>query len=87
MERRHEEEMTAFIERLLKRGWNEVEWIDFYRWFGVTKLHKRAYRDFYQSVEEVSGQKGIALSIKSNSEKAVFVIGKVDNYKDWFKDE
>ena len=86
MERRHEDEMTTLIEELIDNGWVKIEWTKFYRWFGVSKLHPRAFRDFYSRIEEVESQKEIAIKMIENADSVILLVGaRIGDFKKKFE--
>lgn len=45
MEKRHDDELTSRLERILTDGSAFISWNELYLWYGVQKLSKASYRD------------------------------------------
>lgn len=84
MERRHEEALKAVIEDLCGNSWTILEWQKIYRWFNVSKIHKRTHRLIYEMIEEICEQKGIAVKVVECSGYFLLLLGKdIKDYKEW----
>ena len=91
MERFHEEEARRLFEELVDRGWVNITWARVYRWFGVSKLHKRAYRELLRTIKDAAKAKGGTMpqvGIISNgsgygSELLLVLQDRVDNFNSW----
>lgn len=45
MEKRHDDELTSRLERILTDGSAFISWNELYLWYGVQKLASASYRD------------------------------------------
>lgn len=55
MERRHEEELIARLERAYLDGYSFVSWSELYYWYDVQKIASKTWRDLHEKWNEVVG--------------------------------
>jgi hypothetical protein len=54
MQKRHDDELTNRLEKILTDGCTYVSWNELYLWYGVQKLAVGTYRDLAMRWDEIS---------------------------------
>lgn len=60
MEKRHDDELTSRLERILTDGSAFISWNELYLWYGVQKLSVASYRDLANRWKLLAEQKDSA---------------------------
>lgn len=60
MEKRHDDELTSRLERVLTDGCAFISWNELYLWYGVRKLAAATYRDLAMRWQDVIQGHGMA---------------------------
>ena len=67
MEKRHENLLTARLERVVNASVAHVLWEELYSWYGVKKIAAGTWRDLSQRWDELtSGDKGSLMKIEGS---------------------